>query len=98
MNIAFIGLGAMGSAMVERLLLANYKVTVFNRTHEKAVPLVTLGAQDAPSIAEAVTNADVVMTSLLDDEAVLTVAHAMISHMKQGAIHVGIIDDIARYF
>ncbi len=90
MNIAFIGLGAMGSAMVERLLLANYTVTVFNRTHEKVMPLVAIGAHDALSIPEAVANADVVMTSLLDDEAVLAVAHTMLLRMQPGAIHIGL--------
>ena len=90
MNITFIGLGAMGAAMVERLLLANYAVTVFNRTPEKAKPLIRLGAKGAKSITDAVSNADVVITSLLDDHAVLEVAAAMLTVMKQGAIHVGL--------
>lgn len=90
MNITFIGLGAMGTAMVERLLLAHYVVTVFNRTPEKAAPLIRLGAKGAVSLADAVSNADVVLTSLLDDHAVLEVAEAMLIHMKKNAIHVGL--------
>lgn len=90
MNITFIGLGGMGSAMVERLLLAHYSVTVFNRTPEKAEPLIKLGAKNATSIADAVLNADVVITSLLDCHAVLQVTEAMLPYMQQGAIHIGL--------
>ncbi len=90
MNVTFIGLGAMGSAMVERLLLAHYEVTVFNRTHAKAIPLIELGAHNAEIIAQAVSNADMVMTSLLDDDAVLAVTKELLSHMKPSAIHVGL--------
>lgn len=90
MNITFIGLGAMGTAMVERLLLANYSLTVFNRTPEKALPLVKLGAKVATSVAEAVSEANLIMTSLLDDKAVLEVSTAMLTTMKQDAIHLGL--------
>ncbi|MEO8401431.1 MAG: NAD(P)-binding domain-containing protein [Gammaproteobacteria bacterium] len=51
MKITFIGLGAMGAAIVERLLLKDHAVTVFNRTMEKAKPLVALGAKSCDSIA-----------------------------------------------
>lgn len=88
MNIAFIGLGKMGSAMVERLLSANFKVTVFNRTASKATPLVALGASLAPTIAQAVEHADVVMSCLLNDEAVLEMANEAVHHMKPKAIHM----------
>ncbi len=90
MNITFIGLGAMGTALVERLLFAHYAVTVFNRTPEKAEPLITLGAQKAKSIADAVSHADVVMTSLLDDQAVLSVTETMLPHLKPETIHIGL--------
>jgi 3-hydroxyisobutyrate dehydrogenase-like beta-hydroxyacid dehydrogenase len=90
MNITFIGLGGMGTAMVERLLLANYPVIVFNRSPEKALPLVTLGAIASQSIPEAVANADIVLSCLLDDQAVLEVTKAMLSALKPGAIHVGL--------
>lgn len=88
MNISFIGLGKMGSAMVERLLLAGYVVTVFNRTASKALPLVKLGATYADSIAHAVEHADVVMSCLLNDEAVLGMVNDAVHHMKPKAVHV----------
>lgn len=40
-----IGLGLMGTAMSERLLEHGFHVLVWNRTQEKADPLIALGAQ-----------------------------------------------------
>lgn len=64
MKISFIGIGAMGSPMVERLLTGQFAVTVFNRPPEKAEPLIKLGAKNALSLEKAVADADVVMTCL----------------------------------
>ena len=43
-HIGMIGLGLMGTAMTERLLEHGYSVTVWNRSPEKAVPLIQQGA------------------------------------------------------
>lgn len=88
MNISFIGLGKMGSAMVERLLHAGYSVTVFNRTPSKALPLVKLGARYADSLIQTVQEADVVMSCLLNDQAVLGMVNEVVHHFKPKAIHV----------
>ena len=45
--IGFIGLGQMGTPLVANLLADGYRVRVWNRTAEKAVPLVEKGAQQA---------------------------------------------------
>lgn len=47
MKIGFIGLGNMGSAMSMNLLKAGHNVTVYNRTAQKAMPLVDQGAHAA---------------------------------------------------
>ena len=44
-TIGMIGLGLMGTALTERLLDAGYYVQVWNRTPEKAGPLIARGAQ-----------------------------------------------------
>lgn len=44
-NVGMIGLGSMGTALTERLLESGYKVWVYNRTREKAEPLVAKGAR-----------------------------------------------------
>ncbi|WP_336366118.1 NAD(P)-dependent oxidoreductase [Marinobacter sp. C2H3] len=75
MNVAFIGLGIMGSRMSRNLLDApNLSVTVFNRSPEPAKALAEAGARVADSPAAAVAGADVVVTMLSTPDAVEAVA------------------------
>jgi len=67
-KIALLGLGLMGSGMAGRLLGAGYSLTVYNRTSEKAQPLVEQGATLAHTPAEAVANSEVVLSMLADDD------------------------------
>jgi 3-hydroxyisobutyrate dehydrogenase len=61
-SLAWIGTGVMGSSMCGHLLAAGYPVKVFNRTKERAVPLLEQGAQWCGSPAEAAKGADIVMS------------------------------------
>ena len=54
-DISVIGLGKMGAALAKTLLESGRSVTVWNRTPDKAAPLVDTGAILAPSIEEAVS-------------------------------------------
>jgi 3-hydroxyisobutyrate dehydrogenase-like beta-hydroxyacid dehydrogenase len=63
-QIAFIGVGRMGSGMVGRLLAAGHQVAVFDPNPEAMVPLTRLGAWPADSAAVAVAFGSIVMTSL----------------------------------
>jgi 3-hydroxyisobutyrate dehydrogenase len=74
MKIAVLGLGNMGGALSERLLRGGHHVTVWNRSKGRAEPLLDLGATEADSPGEAVTAAEVVITSLANDDAVRAVA------------------------
>jgi 3-hydroxyisobutyrate dehydrogenase len=49
LKIGWIGLGNMGNPMVQNLLKAGYSVTVFNRSKDKEVPLIALGANSHKS-------------------------------------------------
>src|SRR5262249_31075800 len=49
----FVGLGMMGAPMATNLLKAGYQVTVYNRSAEKARPLVEAGARLAQCPREA---------------------------------------------
>ncbi len=69
-KIAFIGVGLMGSRMATRLLEAGHPVTVRDRARAQVTPLLAKGARDSDSVAEAVTNADVVITSLAGADAI----------------------------
>ncbi|HEY7550506.1 MAG TPA: NAD(P)-binding domain-containing protein, partial [Hyphomicrobiaceae bacterium] len=49
MNVGFVGLGAMGALIVPRLMEAGHTVTGWNRSREKAEPLVAAGMRYAES-------------------------------------------------
>ncbi|HHT0591816.1 TPA: NAD(P)-dependent oxidoreductase [Legionella anisa] len=89
MKITLIGLGKMGSVLAKRLLAAGFNLTVFNRTAEKMIPLVKAGAKSADTIEEAVKDAKIIITCLLDDRAVLETAKSFIPMLRPQAIHVG---------
>jgi 3-hydroxyisobutyrate dehydrogenase len=70
MRIAFLGLGRMGRELVAHLIEQGHDVTVWNRTESVAEPFAQRGATVAPSAADAVRAAEVVMTSLFGPDAV----------------------------
>jgi 3-hydroxyisobutyrate dehydrogenase-like beta-hydroxyacid dehydrogenase len=74
MNVAVLGMGNMGRAIAMRLLDGGQEVAVWNRTPGRAAELVSAGAAEAPSVADAVRGADVVFTMLANDDAVRAVA------------------------
>jgi 3-hydroxyisobutyrate dehydrogenase len=68
-KIAYIGVGNMGRAMILRLLGAGHSVSAYNRTREKAKAVEDAGARLASTAAEAVEGADVVFSSVTNDDA-----------------------------
>jgi 3-hydroxyisobutyrate dehydrogenase-like beta-hydroxyacid dehydrogenase len=93
MKIAFLGLGKMGVPMVRRLLGAGHSVTVWNRTRDRAEPLVADGASIADTAAEAARGADAVLSSLKDDashEDVFFGAGGLIDALASGQLHVSL--------
>jgi len=63
-KVAFIGLGIMGQSMAGHLLAAGHSLSVYNRSPEKMAALVARGAQACTSVAQAVADAQVVITML----------------------------------
>ena len=91
MKVAFIGLGNMGSGIAHCVLKGGFELAVWNRTASKMEPLVAEGAKAAGSAREAASAADVVITSLMDDQSILDVVQAgngILAGMKKGAVHV----------
>jgi len=68
-QLGFIGLGAMGRAMVANLLRARHRVTVWNRTPGPAEALRALGAEVAAEPGDAMVG-EALLTMLADDDAV----------------------------
>jgi 3-hydroxyisobutyrate dehydrogenase len=71
--VTVLGTGTMGAGMVRSLRRAGLAVRVWNRDPAKARALTDTGAQAFDSPAEAADGADVVLTMLLDADAVLDV-------------------------
>ncbi|MFD1122508.1 NAD(P)-dependent oxidoreductase [Methylophilus flavus] len=92
MRIAFLGLGRMGSGMATRLAQSgDHTLTVWNRTADKAQRFTELGASIAKDPIEAVRDAEVVITSLLDDQSVEALFHEgseVLKALPPTAIHL----------
>lgn len=68
-TIALLGAGAMGRRMAARWLQAGHQLVVYNRTPERAAPLVEQGARLAESPAAAAADAQLVIGMVTGDEA-----------------------------
>ena len=66
---AVIGLGAMGSRIVRRLLEAGHDVVVWNRTPARLAQSIDLGADAATDPADAARRADIVIIMVSDGTA-----------------------------
>src|ERR1700750_3527067 len=87
----YVGLGAMGTAVVRRLLDAGHTVTVWNRTREKAEPLLEQGAQCADSPREVAERSEIVFTMVTDPAAVQAVTEGddgVLAGLGPGKIYV----------
>jgi 3-hydroxyisobutyrate dehydrogenase-like beta-hydroxyacid dehydrogenase len=89
--VAVVGLGAMGSRLARRLLDAGHEVVVWNRTREKATPLVDLGAARAETPAEATRRAEAVLTMVSDPPALRAVTEGP-SGVAAGANSMTVIE------
>ena len=89
MQIAFLGLGAMGHNMAANLLKSGHTLHVWNRSPEPVQVLVQQGAQAAATPAECGL-ADVVFSMLADDDATraVLVDGGVLDAMAPGSIHV----------
>jgi 3-hydroxyisobutyrate dehydrogenase len=88
--VAVLGIGAMGHAMATSLLRAGIPTIVWNRRPAAARDLAGLGAEVAPSAADAARRAAVVVTMVTDTDAVVSIARdqGMLEALGPGAIWV----------
>jgi 3-hydroxyisobutyrate dehydrogenase len=68
-SIAIVGTGRMGTAFTKRLIETGNKITVWNRSADKALPLAEAGAQVTQDLTQ-VVNCEVILLSLSDALAV----------------------------
>jgi 3-hydroxyisobutyrate dehydrogenase-like beta-hydroxyacid dehydrogenase len=105
MNIGFIGLGNMGSAIAANFLKAKHTVRAWDRTAERARKLGADGAQ-AAATAEEAFKGDVVVSMLADDQALRSVlldsgvldrasGDTVRVHVNMATISVAFADELA---
>jgi 2-hydroxy-3-oxopropionate reductase len=101
-TIAFIGLGIMGAPMAGHLVDAGHDVIGYNRSRPAVDALVERGGRAAGSVADAVRDAEVVITMVPDSPDVEDVAlgeDGIYAAAKPGTLHVDcstIRPDVAR--
>lgn len=91
MNIAFIGLGNMGTGIAHCLLKTGHSLHVWNRTLEKTASLVSAGAVASATPIAAIEGVPLVISSLMDDASVRAVfdgPDGVIANMAPNAIHL----------
>ncbi|GAA3340499.1 NAD(P)-dependent oxidoreductase [Curtobacterium pusillum] len=88
MRVSVLGTGTMGAGVAGSLLREGHEVTVWNRSIDKAAPLGERGAVVAPDPAAAVADAEVVLLTLFDTDAVVDVLEAAAGEAPAEAIWV----------
>ncbi len=87
-KLGFIGIGNMGSRIAKRLLEHGYQVIAYNRSRDGAEALVKYGATVADSIEVLASEADVILSSLTNDNAVKSVytdPEGVFAHARRGS-------------
>jgi len=90
-NLGYIGLGAMGSRMANRLLDKGHIVTGYNRTRSRAQWLVDRGMKWGDSPRAVADAADVIFVMVTDSkslEAVSTGADGFLAGLREGKVVV----------
>jgi 3-hydroxyisobutyrate dehydrogenase-like beta-hydroxyacid dehydrogenase len=72
-RLGFVGIGYMGRPIARRLLESGFKLTAYDRDHNKAEELIRYGGTVAESASELSSSCNVVLSCLPSDEAVLDI-------------------------
>jgi 3-hydroxyisobutyrate dehydrogenase len=90
-DLGYVGLGVMGSSITRRLLAAGHTVTVWNRTREKAEPLLAAGARWADTPRQVAEQSEVTFTMVTNTAAVQAVTEGpdgILAGLGLGKIYV----------
>lgn len=90
MEIGFIGLGNLGTVMVQNLIEKGYKIHLYNRTTEK-MERFRNNAQLHTSVASIAKACDIIFSIVSDDKAVTEISsgtNGLIENLKPEAVHV----------
>jgi 3-hydroxyisobutyrate dehydrogenase-like beta-hydroxyacid dehydrogenase len=90
MKVGFVGLGAMGALIVPRLIAAGHAVTGWNRSRDKAEPLIKGGMTWADSPRAVAEQSEIVFSIVTDGAAVKAVAlgeSGILAGLREGGIY-----------
>jgi 2-hydroxy-3-oxopropionate reductase len=90
-TVAVIGLGIMGGPMAANLVKAGFDVVGHNRSPDKVKTLVDAGGRGADTVADAVRDADVIVTMVPDSpdvEEVTSGEGGVFANAEKGALYV----------
>jgi 3-hydroxyisobutyrate dehydrogenase-like beta-hydroxyacid dehydrogenase len=90
-NLGFVGLGAMGQLIVPRLIAAGHRVTGWNRSRDKAEPLIAAGMAFADSPRAVAQASEIVFSIVTDANAVRAVAlgpNGIVAGLARGGIYL----------
>ncbi len=90
-NVGYIGLGAMGSLMAERLIAAGHTVTGFNRTKSKAQWLIDKGMKWADSPKAVVESSEITISMVTNSSALTDIAegpNGVLAGLSKGKVWV----------
>lgn len=85
-SVALLGTGIMGAGMGRSMLRAGLPLTVWNRTRRKTEALAADGASVAATPADAVRDAQVIVTMLADAAAVADAMAAAAAGLRRGQV------------
>lgn len=91
MKLGFVGLGAMGQLIVPRLMAAGHDVTGWNRSHDKAEPLIKQGMRCADTPRAVAEQSEIVFSIVTDAKAVKACAlgpDGIVAGIKPGAVYI----------
>lgn len=91
MELGFVGLGAMGQLIVPRLIAAGHSVTGWNRSRDKAEPLIKAGMRWADTPRQVAEKSDIVFSIVTDSNAVKAVAlgeQGILAGLRKGGIYI----------
>ncbi len=87
-KLAVLGLGTMGAAMAHTAHRSGLPLVVWNRTSPVTKEFAGMGVEVAPTVADAVAGADVIVTMVTNAEAVRTIAdeQGLVDALRPGAV------------
>ena len=91
MELGFVGLGAMGQLIVPRLMGAGHSVTGWNRSRDKAEPLIRAGMRWGDTPRAVAEKSEIVFSIVTDAKAVKAVAlgaDGIVAGLRKGGIYI----------